>query len=220
MAVGPKSEPGADQRIEHHRGGRQRVHRDDDEHDVGFLAFVIGHDDCRRQGRGSAADRGAGSGQRAEAGLLAEQAGAQESGGHRHQHRSDHQQRGGPSQRGDVAERNSQAQQRDRPAQQHLQAKHDAGLEPGRARNRIERDADQQRNDHRGNGKDLRNPRRADHRECADRRRERHSGQDIAQPGDGLRRPILGGRQAGHERRDLEPVSGTRDSHGPYGIAA
>jgi len=108
--------------------------------------------------------------------LPIEQAGAQKSGNHRHQHRRDHQQRGGPAERRDIAERDPQAQQRDGPAQQHLQAEYDAGLEARRACDRIERNADQQRNDHRRDGKDLGDPWCAENGKRADRGRQRDPG--------------------------------------------
>ena len=53
-----ETEPDANQRIGHHRHGRERIDCNDDESDVGLLAFIVRQDDRCRERRGCAAYRG------------------------------------------------------------------------------------------------------------------------------------------------------------------
>ena len=100
----------------------------------------------------------------------------------RRRHREDDQDRGRRAERRDLPKRDPQAEQRHRPAQYGFEAEHDAGLEQRALGDGIERDADQQRDHHRGDRKDDRDQGCRRHRGDSDQRRQHHTRQNAAKP--------------------------------------
>ena len=177
-----EAEQDAERRIDQHGDGRQRIDRHHDEGDVRLLAGIVRDHRRHRQRRRSAAHRGADADQRAEARPapvpFRENETRDQSRYQRH-----HDQNGGAARARRYRQAHTQAQQRHRPAQHRADAEAHAG-QHGRTRGeRIERDADHQRDHHVRNGNDMGDIRRGQIADAGDERRQGHARGVVRQPG-------------------------------------
>ena len=185
MVCASKMQQDAERRIDQHGERRQRVDRHHHEGDVGRFAGIIRHHGGNRQRRRCAAHRGADADQRAEARPAPVPAREGETGGERRQHGHYDQNRGPRPERGDIGQAHAQAEQRHRPAQHRAHAKPHAGLHGRPRRDRVERDADHQRDHHAGDRHHMRDVGCGEIADSGDQSRQRHA------------RRIVGGERQG-----------------------